>query len=165
MKIRYFEPGKSYLKIKDEIDREIHRVLAAGDLIMRKDLEEFEANMAVYLGVKYFVGVNSGTDALYIALRAAGIGPGDEVITVSHTFIATIEAIIRCGATPVLVDINDDGLMDKELTEKAITKKTKAIMPVHLTGDIVDIERLHGIIGDRDIFIIQDQAQALGAKI
>jgi len=164
MKVRFFEPGLSYKKIKSTILSVFDRVLSNGDLIMREDMETFEKEMAKYLGVRYFVGVNSGTDALYIALRAAGIGKGDEVITVSHTFIATIEAIVRCGATPILVDINENWLMDMDQVRKAVTPNTRAILPVHLSGDMCDMDALIDIVKDTDIKIIEDAAQALGSK-
>jgi aminotransferase EvaB len=165
MQIRYFAPGEIYKKIRDEMLGEIDRVLSAGDLIMRKDLEVFEERIAKFLGVKYFVGVNSGTDALYLALLAVGIGKGDEVITTSHTFIATIEAIVRCGATPILVDIDDYGLMDIDEVIKAITPKTKCILPVHLTGDVVCMDKIMKLAEVHNLIVIEDAAQALGASV
>jgi len=101
--------------------------------------------MAAHLGVKYTIGVGSGTDALFLALKAAGIGPGDEVITVSFTCVATIAVIANCGAKPILVDIGNDYNMNVDLVEKAITSKTKAIMPVHLNGRMCDMKKLMDI--------------------
>ena len=106
--------------MRDEILPEIDRVLSQGDIILRDDLEKFETNLAAFVGTKYAVGVNSGTDALVLALRALDIGKGDEVITVSHTFQATIYAIKAVGATPVLVDIDTRWLMDLEKVEKDV---------------------------------------------
>lgn len=163
MKIRFFDPGLSYRKIKDEIVTETDRVRSAGDLILREDVEKFEETLAQYVGTRYAVGLNSGTDALFLALKALGIGPGDEVITVSHTFFATIEAIHHTGAIPVLIDINDDYLMDMDELEKAITPYTKAIIPVHLSGDVCDMDRVRELAGSW-ISVIEDSAQALGAE-
>ena len=94
------------------------------------------------MGTKYAVGVNSGFDAIYLSLKTAGIGTGDEVITVAHTFVATVAAIVHNGATPVLVDIGKDGIMDVGKVKNAITKRTKAIIPVHLNGRLTDMSRL-----------------------
>jgi len=155
----------SYQKIKPEIDAAIQRVLNKGEFILKDEVEQFEKELADYLKVKYVIGVNSGTDALFLSLRALGIGPGDEVITVSHTFVATIEAIVHNGATPILVDIDENYLMDMEQVKKAITPRTKAIIPVHLSGDVCAMDTLKEIIRPFDIVIIEDAAQALGAEL
>lgn len=163
MQVRFFDPGRAYTKIRPEIDLEMQRVLSAGDLVLRKDLEVFEENLAKFVGKKYAVGVNSGTDALYLSLWALGIGPGDEVIAPSHTFVATIQVIHQLGATPVLVDVADDFLMEDKI--EVITSRTKAIIPVHLTGSVrkavvsfvVDMQA-------KGIYVIEDAAQALGAE-
>lgn len=165
MNIRFFNPALTYQKHKEEFDAEIQRVLNAGDLILRDDVEKLEKTLAEYVGVKYAVGLNSCTDALYLALRYLKIGQGDEVITSSHTFVATVQIIMQCGATPIFVDIEENGLMDMEEVKKKITEKTKAIIPVHITGLMCDMEKLYNIIEDRNIVIIEDQAQAIGAKI
>jgi len=104
-KVPFVNYPKHYRSIWDDVIKAVEEVLANGDLILREQLRRFEENMARFLGVKHAIGVNSGTDALFLSLKAAGIGPGDEVITVAHTFIATLEAIVHCGAKPVLVDI------------------------------------------------------------
>jgi dTDP-4-amino-4,6-dideoxygalactose transaminase len=153
-----------YQNLKEEINKAIEDVLERGDLILRKDVEEFEKNLGSFLGIKYAVSVNSGTDALIFALRAAGIGLGDEVITVSHTFVASIASIIHVGAKPVLVDVKEDFLMDVDKIEKVITKKTKAILPVHLNGRVCDMERLMKIAKKHHLIVIEDAAQALGAS-
>jgi dTDP-4-amino-4,6-dideoxygalactose transaminase len=166
MKVRFFDPAKGYLRIRGQINNAITSVLERGDLILRRDVEEFEKKLCNFLGSKYAVGVNSGTDALIIALRALGIGNGDEVITVSNTFKATITAIKAVGATPVFVDIGRDYLMDIDEVPKKITRKTKAIIPVHLSGDVCNLIKLKEVIrqSGQDIKIIEDAAQALGAK-
>jgi len=153
-----------YQTLKNEIDSVIQDVLQRGDLILRKDVEDFEKKLAAFVGTKYAIGLNSGTDALFFSLKSAGIGKGDEVITVSHTFIATISTIVQCGATPVLVDIGKDFLMDTNKVEQVITAKTKAIIPVYLNGRMCDMEKLLRIAKKHNLTVIEDAAQALGAK-
>jgi len=153
-----------YKNLKTEIDRAIARVLGNGDLILRKDVEDFENNLAKFVGTKYAVGLNSGTDALFLPLKAAGIGKGDEVITVSHTFVASISVIVQTEAKPVLVDVADDFLMNTDRIEKVITPKTKAIIPVHLNGRMCDMDKLMRIAKKHNLIVIEDTAQALGAK-
>jgi len=154
---------KHYHTIKGKIDTAIKEVLSRGDLIMRSHLRDFEDNMASFLGVRYTVGVGNCTDALYLSLWAAGIGSGDEVITVAHTFVATLEAIVRCGAKPILVDIEEDFNMDVEQVERVITRRTKAILPVHLNGRLCDMKKLMAIARKHDLMVIEDAAQAVGA--
>ena len=168
MKVKYFTPGETYAKIKDEVDEKLQKTLLNGDLVLRKDVEDFEKNLAKFIGTEYAVGLNSGTDALKLSLLVAEVGPLDEVITVSNTFKATITAIRDVGATPVLVDIGEDWLMDMEKVKKAITSKTKAIIPVHLSGDICDMPKLDHILksmGREDIIVIEDACQAIGSAI
>ena len=153
-----------YQNLKSEIDKAIQDVLQRGDLILRRDVEEFEKNLASFLGMKYTIGVNSGTDALIFAIMAAGIGPGDEVITVSHTFFASVESIHHCGATPILIEVGEDFDMDMGKVEEAITKKTKAVIPVHLNGRVCDMEKLMEIAQKHNLIVIEDSAQALGAE-
>ncbi len=143
--------------------------LSRGELIIRQDMLDFEKSMALRTGAKYAKGLNSGFDALHLSLKALDIGPGDEVITVAHTFMATISAIALAGAKPVLIDVGEDWNMDMNLLETAITPKTKAIIPVHLNGRMADMDTLSQIIKkfeDRGqkIYVIEDAAQALGAK-
>lgn len=164
IKVPFVNYSLQYKNLEAEIDAAMKSVLSRGDLIMRSDVEEFEKIMAEFLGVKYFISLNSGTDALIFALKSAGIGPGDEVITVSHTFIASIASIVHCGAKPVLVDVKEDFTMDMEKAEAAITSKTKAILPVHLNGRMCDMEKLMEIASKHNLIIIEDAAQALGAK-
>jgi len=163
MKVPFVNYPRQYHHLEKEIDETIKRVLSTGQLILRQDVEDFERSLANYLGVKYAVGVNSCTDALIFSLRAAGLKAGDEVITVSHTFFATIEAIVHCGATPILVDVGQDFLMDMNELEKTITPKTKAVLPVHLNGRVGDMEKLTAISQKHNLIIIEDAAQALGA--
>lgn len=166
MNVRFFDPGLTYTKHKKEILAEYDRVRSAGKLILQEDVEKFENKLAAFVGTKYAIGLNSGTDALYLAMKALGIGPGDEVITVSYTFVATIQTIAQTGATPVLVDVGNDHLMDIEALKRAITPRTKAIIPVHIEGMMVDMPRMiEQVTADHEIFVIEDAAQALGASI
>ena len=163
-KVKYWNPKGNYLAIESEIDLAVKEVLKSGEYILGPAVEEFEKSLASYVGTKYAVGVNSGTDALKIALRAAGIKEGDEVITVSHTFIATIEAIEDyCRAKAVLVDIDENWLMDVEDVKRKITPKTKAIIPVHLSGDVCNMTELQKIADEHNLIIIEDAAQGMGA--
>ena len=153
-----------YRRIWDEVMEAIKEALSKGDLILRDQLRQFEENIASFVGVKYGVGVNSGTDALHLSLKAGGIGQGDEVITVAHTFVATVSVIVQCGAKPILVDIGEDMNMDVNPVENAITPKTKAIVPVYLNGRMCDMEKLMEVANEHDLLIIEDAAQALGAS-
>jgi dTDP-4-amino-4,6-dideoxygalactose transaminase len=146
------------------MDAAIAECLTKGDLIARAQLRTFEANLAQFVGTKYAVGLNSGYHALALSLLAAGVGPGHEVITVAHTFVATVSAIVHAGATPVLVDIKGDYNMDMDAAERAITPRTKAILPVHLNGRLCDMDRLQQIAERHRLLIIEDAAQSLGAK-
>jgi len=153
-----------YAKNRAKILKAIDECYTKGDFVLRKQLEKFEQNLAKFLGIKYVVGVNSGTDALRIAYRVLGLKPGDEVITVSHVFIAPIEEIVHWGAKPILIDIGEDGLMDPDLIEKAITKKTVGIVPVHLSGKVCDMDKIMKIAKKHKLWVVEDACQALGAK-
>lgn len=157
-------PRANYLAYKDEIDAAIARVLDSGSYILREQVTAFEDEFAAYVGVRYGIGVGSGTDALHLALRACGIGQGDEVITVSHTAVATVAAIELCGASPVLVDIDSKAFtIDPDQVEQAITNQTKAIVPVHLYGHPADIESIVTIADSCGLQVIEDCAQSHGA--
>ena len=156
--IGYYSPNKK------EIDEAIFGCLEKGDLIFRQDTVNFEKNFAKFVGCKYGISCDSCTGAMFLSLAALNIGAGDEVITVSHTYVATIDVIWHCGAKPVLVDIGDDMEMNVDLIEKAITKKTKAIIPVHLDGRMVNMEKLMKIAKKYNLIVIEDAAQAIGAK-
>ncbi len=161
-RVPFVDPRAHYRRLKDEIDDAIHACLSRGDLILRQQLRDFEAHLAQFVGTRYAVGVNSGFHALHFALIACGVGPGDEVITVAHTFVATISAIVHTGATPVLVDVGRDYNMDMDALERAITPRTRAVIPVHLNGRLCDMDRLMEIAGRHRLLIIEDAAQALG---
>jgi dTDP-4-amino-4,6-dideoxygalactose transaminase len=149
--------------LKGEIDFAITDTLAKGDLVLRQQLRDFEQHLADFVGVKYAVGVNSCYHALHFSMLAAGIGPGDEVITVGHTFVATVSAIVHTGARPVLVDVREDYNMAPEKFEAAITSRTKAAVPVHLNGRLCDMDRITSTAKKHGLAVIEDAAQALGA--
>ena len=161
--VRFVNYRQQYRDIGLELEAAFHDVLSRGDFILRDDLRTLEHELAAFLGVADTVGVNTGTDALYLSVRAAGIGPGDEVISVSHTFVATVGAIVWAGATPVLVEIRDDFNIDVDGIEAAITPRTKAIMPVHLNGRVAEMDRVMEIADRHRLIVIEDAAQALGA--
>lgn len=139
-------------------------VLDRGAFILQKDLEDFENKIAKYLNVKHAIGVANCTDGLMLALRAIGIKEGDEVILPSHTFIATAASVHFLGATPILVDCSRDHMMDPEAFEKAITKRTRAVMPVQLNGRTCNMGRVMSIANKHGILVVEDAAQALGSR-
>jgi dTDP-4-amino-4,6-dideoxygalactose transaminase len=163
--VRFVNPARSYLSIKDELDAAYSDVMSNGELIDRHHLREFEEHLAEFVGTKYAVGLNSGYDALQMSLRAAGIGPGEEVIVPAHTFVATCSAVVNVGATPVLVDVARDFNIDCDLIEEAITKRTRAILPVHLSGWMADMPRIMEIARRYNLKIIEDACQSLGSSI
>src|SRR5437773_9384836 len=162
-RVPFVDPRRHYQRLKPEIDAAITSCLSDGDLVYRRQLREFEERFAAFVGVKHAVGVNSGYHALHFALLAASVGPGDEVVTVAHTFVATISAIVHTGATPVMVDVADDYNIDVDRLEQAITRRTKAILCVHLNGRICDMDRIREIADKHGVVVIEDAAQALGA--
>jgi dTDP-4-amino-4,6-dideoxygalactose transaminase len=165
MKIQMVDVVGQYQKIKTEVDEAIHRVLASGQFIMGKDVADLESEIASYLGVRHAVACASGTDALQIAMMAMNIGPGDEVITTPFTFVATAETIGLLGAKPVYVDIDPRTFnMDPALIAAAITPRTKAIIPVHLYGQPVDMDAVLAVAHAHGLKVIEDAAQALGAS-
>lgn len=154
-----------YAAIKDEIDAALTDVIASCAFILGARVQAFEKAYATYCGVEYCIGVSNGTDALNLALAALDIGPGDEVITTSHTFGATVEAILQSGATPVLVDIEPAHFtLNTEQVEACITSRTRAIMPVHIYGQVADMEPLLALARKHDLQVIEDAAQAHGAR-
>ncbi len=154
-----------YKSIEKEIDAAIKEVLLSGQYILGPAVKEFEEQVAAYCGVKYAIGVASGSDALILSLRALGIGPGDEVITTPFTFVATAHAIVHCGAKPVFVDIEPDTFnINPALIEPAITKNTKAIIPVHLYGHPANMDPIMEIAKTHNLYVVEDAAQAFGAR-
>jgi len=154
-----------YLSIKDEIDASIQRVLTSGWFILGSEVQAFEEEFAAYLGAGHAVGVGSGTEALHLALLACGVGPGDEVITVSHTAVATVAAIELTGARPVFVDIDPRSYtMDTTQLEGKIGPATRAILPVHLYGQMADMDLILSIAREHGVKVVEDAAQAHGAE-
>ena len=154
-----------YESLKGDLQKAINRVVESGQFIMGPDVKAFEAEVAQYLGVKHAIGVNSGTDALFIGLRALGIGPGDEVITTPFTFFATAEAISHVGATPVFVDIDKRTFnIAPRLIEEKITGRTKAILPVHLFGCPVEMSEIMELAKRHNLKVVEDCAQSFGAR-
>jgi dTDP-4-amino-4,6-dideoxygalactose transaminase len=165
MKIPLLDLVAQYHSIKDEMDDAVLEVLESGRFILGPNVSALEQEVAAYLGVKHAVGVASGTDALLIALRAAGVGPGDEVIVPTYSFFATVGTVLTLGARPVFVDIHPETyLMDVAAIETVITPKTKVIIPVHLYGQPADMDEVMGIAREHGLKVIEDNAQAFGAE-
>ena len=165
VKIGFYGHVRQYHNLKAEIDNAISEVLESGSYVMGPKLALLEKELAAYCKTKEAVGVNSGTDALWLALIAWGIGPGDEVITTSNTFFATAEAIWLAGATPVFVDIDPATCnIDVNLIEAAISPRTKAIIPVHLYGQAARMREVAAIAKAHGLLVLEDNAQALGAR-
>jgi dTDP-4-amino-4,6-dideoxygalactose transaminase len=154
-----------YHSIRDEVRAEVDNVFESTQFILGDAVEKFERDFAGFLGVKHVLGVGSGLDALRLALEAAGVGAGDEVIIPANTFIATALAVSGTGATPVLIDCREDTYqIDPELIEQAITSRTKVIMPVHLYGQSADIAAIIDIARNHKLEVIEDAAQAHGTR-
>ncbi|MBA3478435.1 MAG: DegT/DnrJ/EryC1/StrS family aminotransferase [Lautropia sp.] len=165
------DPGAGYRARKADIDAAVARALASGWYILGKEVAAFEAEFATYIGVGHAVGVANGTDALALALRGLGIGPGDAVATVSHTAVATVAAIEMAGATPVLIDIEEDFFtLDPDEFERAVAARPagspiRAVIPVHLYGQPADLDSILAVADQHGIAVIEDCAQAHGAML
>ena len=154
-----------YASIKDEIDAAVLDVLASAQYVLGDQVAQFEREFAEYCGVRHAVAVNTGTSALHLALLALGVGPGDEVITVPFTFVATASAICYTGATPVFIDVEPSTLtMDVGKLENAITPRTKAIMPVHLYGQMANMDAIQVVAARHGLPVVEDACQAHGAE-
>ncbi len=165
MAVPLLDLKRQYITIKDKLDQAVLNVLDHGRFILGPEVANLEEKIASMCGTKHAVGVASGTDALLVSLRAAGVGAGDEVITADYSFFASTSVISRVGATPVFVDIEEDTYnIDVAKMEKAITPKTKAIIPVHLFGQCADMDPLMAIAKKHSLIVIEDAAQAIGAK-
>ena len=163
--IPFVDLKREYAEISEEMTQAIERVVQSGWFILGEEVKKFEEEFSKYIGTKYGIGVNSGSDALFLALKALGIGKDYEVITVSHTFISTVDAIARNGAKPVFVDIDPDTYcIDVTKVEKKITNKTRAILPVHLYGHSADMEPITEIAEKYNLSVIEDACQAHGAE-
>lgn len=163
--IQFVDLKKQYAPLKEEILEGISKVLDGMHLFLGENVQALESEFAAFSGAKHGIGVSDGTAALQVILRALNIGPGDEVITVPNTFIATAEAIILAGATPVFVDIDPQTyLMDLDQIEEKITPRTRAILPVHLYGQLVDMGRVRQIADRHGLKVVEDACQAHGAR-
>ena len=165
MKIPFLDIKASYLELKDEFDAAYHRVMDSGWVLLGEETEGFEAEFAEYCGTKHCVSVGNGLDALRLVLQAWDVGPGDEVIVPSHTFIASWLAVSALGATPVPVEPSEATYnIDPERIEAAITSRTKAIMPVHLYGQPADMDPIMELAAKHNLKVVEDNAQAQGAR-
>jgi dTDP-3-amino-2,3,6-trideoxy-4-keto-D-glucose/dTDP-3-amino-3,4,6-trideoxy-alpha-D-glucose/dTDP-2,6-dideoxy-D-kanosamine transaminase len=160
MKVRYSYLPQQFEDCED-LWHDLKEFVATGDFTLGEPLERFEKSFAKLIGTKFAIGVNSGTDAIKLSLKALGIGPGDEVITAANTFVATVGAICELGATPVFVDCNDTFCMDVSLVEEKITKNTKALLPVHYTGYMTDMRLLNRISEQYNLPVIEDACQSI----
>ncbi len=163
--MKFLDLEAQYNSIREEVDAAIQKVISRSAFILGEEVEELEEKIAAYCGVKYAVGLNSGSDALTASLYALNIGKGDEVVIPSFTYIATAEAVSIVGATPVFCDVDEDTFnIDPKSFKNAITDKTKAVIPVHLYGQPADMDPILDIAKEHDINVIEDAAQAIGAE-
>lgn len=164
MKVRYSYLARQFAEIEPILD-DIRTLVKSGDFTLGAPVRQFEESFAKLIGAKYAVGVGSGTDALFLSLKALGVGPGDEVITAANTFVATAGAIETAGARVVFVDCNDKFVIDPAKLEKAITKKTKALLPVHWGGQAFDIDAVMKIADKHGLPVVEDACQSIGAAV
>ena len=164
MNIPFFRYPHVFGQQRDEIMTAMTNVMDRGAFILQDELKQYEIQAAAFAGAKYAIGMANGTDTLFLALKASGIVPGDEVILASHTYIATAAAVHFAGGTPVLVDCGPDHMIDPDAIAAAVTPRTKAIMPTQLNGRTCDMDRLQAIASKHNLLIIEDAAQALGSK-
>lgn len=162
--VPFFDYGALFREREEELMSAVRDVMERGAYILQKDLEEFEGALRQYLGVEHAYGVADGTNALMLALRAVGVGPGDEVIVPSHTYVASAAAIHYVGAVPRLVECGSDHLVDVESVREAVNDRTKAVMPVQLNGRTADMESILSLAQDHSLVVVEDAAQALGSR-
>jgi dTDP-4-amino-4,6-dideoxygalactose transaminase len=162
--IPFFNYKGAFAAREEEFVEVFRDITRRGAFIQQRDLEAFEQHLADYLGIKHAIGVGNATDGLAFAWKAAGLNPNDEVILPSHTMVASAASVVHAGGVPVLVDCGDDHLIDPNAIEVAITSRTRAIMPVQLNGRVADMDRISAIAERHDLFILEDAAQALGAR-
>lgn len=166
VKVPFFDWAGLFNERKDEFSKIIIETASRGGFILQKDVEDFEANLAAFIGVKHVIGVADGTNAILLGLRASNVKPGDEIIVPSHSFIAAIQSIHFAGATPVPVELTDDDwLVDPAAIEAAITPRTTAIMPVHVNGRVCKMDAIMRIAERHGLAVYEDSAQAAGAKL
>jgi dTDP-3-amino-3,4,6-trideoxy-alpha-D-glucose transaminase len=164
--VRFGDLAREYAAVRGEIDAAVGRVLAGGRFVLGPEVEALEREFAAYVGTSFCVGVASGTEAIAVALMAGGVGPGDEVITVAHTAVGTVAAISMVGATPVFVDVHPEtGLMNVAAVASAVTARTRAVIPVHLYGQCVEMPALLRVAARVGVTVVEDAAQAHGAAV
>ena len=163
MKVPFFRYTHVFQQQRDELSSALERVAASGAFILQKDLKDFEEKLAAYTGAADAVGVGNATDALEMIVADAGLGPGDEVILPSHTFVATASALVTCGVTPVFAEIGDDHLLDVEDVERRIGPRTRGIMVTQLNGRVADMDRYAGLAEAHGLVLLEDSAQGIGA--
>ena len=161
--IKVWDYKDEYKILRKKVLKSVDDVFKSGTLVFGPALDRFEKKFTNYIGTKFGLGVGNGTDALYIALKACGIGYGDEVITTSNTAVPTVTAIVNAGAKPCFVDVNEFYLLEPKLLNSKINKKTKAIIPVHLYGQSCDMKKINSIAKKNNLFVIEDCAQSHGA--
>jgi dTDP-4-amino-4,6-dideoxygalactose transaminase len=165
MTVSLLDLAAQHASLREELDAAISRVRAHGQFVGGPEIAEFEEAFADFCDARYCIGTSSGTSAIELTLRAAGIGPGDEVVTTPFTFIATVAPIVLAGARPILVDVDPaTGLMQIDAVEAAISRRTAALVPVHLYGQTVDLDRFRAVADRHKLFLIEDAAQAHGAE-
>jgi dTDP-4-amino-4,6-dideoxygalactose transaminase len=164
MKVPFFRYPHVFEHHRAVVEAALLRAAAGGAYIMQADLARFEEELAAFCGVRHAVGVGNATDGLELNLRAARVGPGDEVLLPSHTFVATAGAVVAAGAQPVFVEIGPDHLLDPDDVERHVTRRTKAIMPVQLNGRTMDMDRLCAVASGHGLAIVEDSAQGLGSR-
>ena len=164
MKVPFFDYKHIFNQYESDLSSIVIDISSKGSFILQDELRNFEQNLAKYLDAKFSIGVGNCTDGLLLALKAAGIGKGDEVIFCSHTFVATASAIHYSGAVPVPIECGNDHLIDVKMIESAITNKTRAIVPTQLNGQVCDMDSILKICSKHDLVLIEDAAQSLGAK-
>lgn len=163
--VPYLDLAAQYRSVREEVDAAIRRVLESGRYVLGPEVSAFEEEFASYCGAAHAVGTSSGTSALHLALLAAGVGPGDEVVTTAYTFVATIETIRYVGARPVLVDVDPvSWTLDTGALEEALSPRTRAVVPVHLFGHPAEMDPILDRVRGRDVVVIEDAAQAHGAR-
>jgi len=164
IKVKYLDLPHQFRE-NSEVRRAIDEILVSGQFVLGPAVEEFERNFAELCGVRHAIGASNGTDAIFLALKVLGVGEGDEVITVPNTFLATVGAIVQTGAFPRFVDVADDYNINVDKIEAAITERTRAIVPVHLTGNPARMDEIRQIAKKHNLFVVADAAQAVDASI
>ncbi len=164
VKVPYIDLAAQHRPLKAELLEAVGGVIDRGQFILGPEVDAFEERLAALCATQYAVGLNSGTDALILALRALGVGPGDEVVTAANSFVASASCVALVGATPVLVDVRDDYNMDPAALARAVTPRTKAVIPVHLTGRPADMDPILAVAKKHGLFVVEDCAQAVAAE-